>query len=102
MNLKRIVGSHIANLQEQWECNRLFKLGRLVPVLSSVFDLADVGEATRLVQRNGHLGKVGVLCLAPSGGLGVTATEVRVRIGEQRLNPMRQVAVYAPTPVMAG
>src|SRR5690606_27602374 len=30
MNLKRVVGSHIANLQEQTECLRLFEQGRLV------------------------------------------------------------------------
>ena len=28
MNLKRIIGSHVANLQEQAECNRLFRAGR--------------------------------------------------------------------------
>ena len=34
MNLKRIIGSHVANLQEQWECNRLFGRGHILPVLS--------------------------------------------------------------------
>lgn len=92
MNLKRVVGSHIANLQEQSECNRLFNLGKIVPVLSSVFDLADIGEATRLVQRNEHIGKVGVLCLAPESGLGVTAPALRARIGEERLSPFRMAA----------
>ncbi|NED85992.1 zinc-binding dehydrogenase, partial [Streptomyces sp. SID11233] len=32
MNLKRIVGSHAANLQEQWELNRLMRLGNISPV----------------------------------------------------------------------
>jgi crotonyl-CoA reductase len=92
MNLKRVVGSHAANLQEQWECNRLFQLGRLVPVLSTVYPLEDVGEAARLVQTNGHLGKVGVLCQAPESGLGVTDPVLRTKIGEGRLNPLRVLA----------
>ncbi|CAM5624491.1 crotonyl-CoA reductase [Streptomyces xanthochromogenes] len=64
MNLKRIIGSHAANLQEQWECNRLFKLGMLSPVLSATYPLAEAAEAARLVQTNRHTGKVGVLALA--------------------------------------
>jgi crotonyl-CoA reductase len=91
MNLKRVVGSHSANLQEQWECNRLFRLGRLLPILSSVYPLAEAAEATRLVQTNQHVGKVGVLCLAPRSGLGVTDPELRERIGEERLRPLGRV-----------
>ncbi|MBV9384171.1 MAG: crotonyl-CoA carboxylase/reductase [Streptosporangiaceae bacterium] len=90
MSLKRVIGSHIANLQEQSECNRLFERGRLVPTLSSLYRLDEVGEAARLVQNNGHIGKVGVLCLAPQPGLGITAPEVRAEIGEDRLNLMRR------------
>ncbi|MFF4802819.1 crotonyl-CoA carboxylase/reductase [Streptomyces sp. NPDC001351] len=89
MNLKRIVGSHAANLQEQSECNRLFRLGRLVPARSTVYPLTEVADAARLVQTNGHIGKVGVLCLAPRPGLGVTDRALRDRIGEHRLNPLR-------------
>ncbi|MGW2421022.1 crotonyl-CoA carboxylase/reductase [Streptomyces sp. NPDC001709] len=89
MNLKRIVGSHAANLQEQAECNRLFRLGHLSPVLSEVFPLTEVGEAARLVQKNRHIGKVGVLCLAPEEGLGVTDPVLREKIGAARLNPLR-------------
>ncbi|MFD9004237.1 crotonyl-CoA carboxylase/reductase [Streptomyces sp. NPDC059582] len=92
MNLKRILGSHAANLQEQAECNRLFRLGHLSPVLSQVFPLDDVGEAARLVQLNRHTGKVGVLCLAPEEGLGVTDPELREKIGTARLNPLRTPA----------
>ncbi|WP_399083237.1 crotonyl-CoA carboxylase/reductase [Streptomyces sp. BBFR2] len=91
MNLKRILGSHAANLQEQWECNRLFRLGLLTPVLSAVHPLTDVGEAARSVQLNAHVGKVGVLCMAPEEGLGVTDPELRARIGAQRLNPLREL-----------
>ncbi|MGW1764800.1 crotonyl-CoA carboxylase/reductase [Streptomyces sp. NPDC002073] len=89
MNLKRIIGSHAANLQEQSECNRLFQLGHLSPILSEVFPLKEVGEAARLVQLNKHTGKVGVLCLAPQEGLGVTDPVLREKIGAARINPLR-------------
>jgi crotonyl-CoA reductase len=89
MKLKRIVGSHVANLQEQWESNRLVQLGRVQPMLSAVYPMDEVGEAARLVQTNRHLGKVGVLCLAPKPGLGVTDPDLRSRLGTDRLNPMR-------------
>ncbi|MFJ9536539.1 crotonyl-CoA carboxylase/reductase [Streptomyces sp. NPDC101225] len=92
MNLKRILGSHAANLQEQAECNRLFQLGHLVPVLSALYPLTEVGEAARLVQNNRHTGKVGVLCLAPEEGLGVTDPALREKIGAARLNPLRTPA----------
>lgn len=39
--------------------------------MSSVYRLADVGEAARPVQTNQHIGKVAVLCQAPREGLGV-------------------------------
>ncbi|ONK11249.1 crotonyl-CoA carboxylase/reductase [Streptomyces sp. MP131-18] len=89
MNSKRIVGSHAANMQEQTETNRLFALGRLTPVLSAVYPLTEAAEAARLVQLNRHTGKVGVRCLAPREGLGVTDPELRARIGAERLNPLR-------------
>ncbi|MEU7750181.1 crotonyl-CoA carboxylase/reductase [Micromonospora sp. NPDC049101] len=89
MNLKRVIGSHVANLQENTECIRLFDLGHLSPALSRSYQLAEVGEAARLVQTNSHIGKVGVLCLAPEPGLGVTDRAARERIGEQRINPLR-------------
>jgi crotonyl-CoA reductase len=89
MKLKRIIGSHVANLQEQWECARLIGSGRIVPTLSALYPLEQVGEATRLVQTSGHVGKVGLLCLAPRAGLGVTDQALRDRIGHDRLNPLR-------------
>lgn len=85
MNLKRILGCHIANLQEEWECSRLFRLGTLVPTLSTVYDLVDVGEAARTVQTNQHVGKVGVLCLAPRTGLGVTDERLRQQVADRFL-----------------
>ncbi|MEU9000573.1 crotonyl-CoA carboxylase/reductase [Streptomyces sp. NPDC048551] len=102
MNLKRVIGSHAANLQEQAECNRLFRLGQLSPILSEVFPLKEVGEAARLVQRNRHTGKVGVLCLAPGEGLGVTDPALREKIGAARLNPLRAGAAPAGAPLATG
>ncbi|GAA2961158.1 crotonyl-CoA carboxylase/reductase [Kitasatospora cinereorecta] len=90
MRLKRIIGSHGANLHEQWEVNRLFALGHLIPALSAVYTLAEVGAAARSVQTNQHIGKVGVLCLAPRPGLGVTDAQARARVGEERLSLFRR------------
>jgi crotonyl-CoA reductase len=96
MKLKRVLGCHVANLQEQWECNRLVSQGKLQPMLSAVYPLAEVGEAARLVQTNGHVGKVGVLCLAPRTGLGVTDPQRRAEIGERRINPFRPLSTTSP------
>jgi crotonyl-CoA reductase len=71
MNLKRIVGSHFANYREAWEANRLVAKGIVHPTLSKVYPLAETGQAAYDVHRNLHQGKVGVLCLSPSEGLGV-------------------------------
>ncbi|MFF5256851.1 crotonyl-CoA carboxylase/reductase [Streptomyces leeuwenhoekii] len=79
MALKRIVGSHFANYREAWEANRLVAKGLIHPVLSTVHQLADTGEAAREVHDNRHSGKVGVLCLAPREGLGVEDPELRER-----------------------
>ncbi|MGW0905189.1 crotonyl-CoA carboxylase/reductase [Streptomyces sp. NPDC002853] len=70
MRLKRVIGSHGANLQEQAAVARLLDLGHIRPALSVTYDLEDTAEATRLVQTNRHTGKVGVLALAPRTGLG--------------------------------
>ncbi|TDB91908.1 crotonyl-CoA carboxylase/reductase [Actinomadura sp. KC216] len=93
MNLKRVIGSHGANLREQWECMRLFERGRLMPTLSRIYPLDEAAEAVRLVQRNAHIGKVGVLCMAPESGLGVTDERLRDRIGPDRLNPLLETPV---------
>jgi crotonyl-CoA reductase len=89
MKVKRIIGSHGANYQENWEMNRLVTLGMLVPTLSSVYPLSQVGEATRSVQRGRHVGKTAVLCLAPREGLGVQDPAARERVGEDRLRLFR-------------
>ncbi|WP_075743902.1 MULTISPECIES: crotonyl-CoA carboxylase/reductase [Actinoalloteichus] len=95
MKLKRVIGSHAANLHEQWETNRLIASGRIAPALSDVYDLDDVGEAVRTVQTNQHIGKIGVLCLAPRAGLGVTDHELRTRIGADRVAPLARATVAA-------
>jgi crotonyl-CoA reductase len=89
MGLKRIVGSHIANWQEAWEANRLIERGRIVPTLSQVFPLEQVGEAARMVQLNRHAGKIGVLCLAEREGLGIEDPDRRASLGEERLRLFR-------------
>ena len=71
MNLKRIIGSHFANYREAWEANDLIARGLIHPTLSRTYDLEDVGQAAYDVHRNLHQGKVGVLALAPTEGLGV-------------------------------
>ncbi|SES26844.1 crotonyl-CoA carboxylase/reductase [Lentzea xinjiangensis] len=92
MRLKKVIGSHAMNLQEQVETNRLIASGAVAPTMSAVYPLAEVGEAARLVQTNGHLGKVAVLCLAPERGLGVTDPALRARIGENRISPLMSLA----------
>jgi crotonyl-CoA reductase len=90
MRLKRVVGCHAANWQEALEANRLIGMGRIVPALSKVFTLEQVGEAAREVQQNRHIGKVGVLCLAEREGLGIEDPELRASIGERRLTRFRE------------
>jgi crotonyl-CoA reductase len=79
MTLKRIVGSHFANYRESWEANRIIARGAIHPTLSKAYPLDEVGQAAADVHRNLHQGKVGVLCLAPSEGLGVRDAELRAQ-----------------------
>ncbi|HET8615878.1 MAG TPA: crotonyl-CoA carboxylase/reductase [Actinomycetales bacterium] len=90
MHLKRIVGSHFANYREAWEANDLIARGLIQPTLSKVFSMDDVGQATFDVHQNRHQGKVGVLCLSPREGLGVTKPEMRERLLPQ-INRFRDV-----------
>jgi crotonyl-CoA reductase len=89
MRLKRVIGSHGANLEEQWETNRLISLGKIKTALSVSYPLDSAAEAVRLVQENRHVGKVGVLSLAPKEGLGVTDPQLREEIGEMAIAPLR-------------
>jgi crotonyl-CoA reductase len=97
MKSKRIIGSHAATWQEAWESNRLIDQGKIVPALSTVHQLDEVGEAAREVQLNRHVGKVGVLCLAEEEGLGVEDEEKRAEVGESRLRLFRDFAAPPAT-----
>ena len=85
MKLKRIIGSHGANMAENAETIRLLDRGAIQPLLTATFALDDVGEAARTVQQNRSDGKVGILCLASSEGQGIEDLEKRERIGEDRI-----------------
>jgi crotonyl-CoA reductase len=90
MNLKRIIGSHFANYREAYEANRLVAKGLIHPTLSKSFHLEQAGEAAYEVHSNMHQGKVGVLCLAPEEGLGVTDQQMRENLLPQ-INRFRNV-----------
>ena len=85
MKLKSIVSSHFANYREAYEMNRLIDRGAIQPVMSEVYDLESVGEAALKTHRNDGEGKLGVLCLAPEAGLGITDPDKRERIGEDKI-----------------
>jgi crotonyl-CoA reductase len=90
MKLKTIKGSHFANYREAWDANRLVCEGRILPPLSAVFPLEEVGEAAAQVHGNRHEGKIGVLCLAPQEGLGIDDPELRAAVGEDRITLFRR------------
>lgn len=90
MRLKNLVGSHFANYQESWQANRLIAKGMIHPVLSQTFALNEVGEAAYQVHNNMHEGKLGVLCLAPTEGLGITDPELRAKVGEANISRFRR------------
>ena len=85
MKLKSIISSHFANYQEAWEMNRLIYKGAIQPVMSEVFALDQVGEAALKVHHNEAEGKIGVLCMSPEAGLGVTDPDKRAAIGEDKI-----------------
>ncbi|GDX29487.1 crotonyl-CoA reductase [Actinomycetes bacterium] len=90
MRLKRLIGSHFANYREAWDANRLVSKGMIHPVLSRVFTLENVGEAAYQVHHNMHEGKIGVLCLAPTEGLGIDDPDLRAKVGEKNLTLFRR------------
>jgi crotonyl-CoA reductase len=92
MKVKRIIGSHGANYHEAAQVNRLIAAGMITPTLSATYPLDQAGDALRAVQQNRHVGKIGVLCLAPKEGLGVTDPVRRERIGEDRIGVFRSAA----------
>jgi crotonyl-CoA reductase len=90
MKLKRIVASHFANYAEAAAANELVRQGRIQPILSAVYPLEQTGEAAFEVHHNRHEGKIGVLCLAPSEGLGIDDPELREKVGEDRITLFRR------------
>ncbi len=90
MKAKRIIGSHGATLQEAFACNRLIEMGKIQPALSKVVGLDDAPQATYELEANQHLGKVGVLCMAPEEGLGIEDPERRAEIGESEIELFRK------------
>jgi crotonyl-CoA reductase len=93
MKIKRIIGSHGCTYHEAVLTNRLIELGMITPTLSTTYALEDAAEALRSVQLNEHVGKVGVRCLTPAEGLGVTDPDLRARIGEERITAFRRAPV---------
>ncbi len=89
MKLKRLIASHFANYAEAYAANKLVCQGRIQPLLSAVHPLTEVGVAARSIHRNEHEGKIGVLCLAPTEGLGIDDPELRARIGEDKITHWR-------------
>jgi crotonyl-CoA reductase len=90
MKLKSIVSSHFANYREAWAANQLIADGKVQPLLSRVYPLTEVGDATLAVHRNETEGKVGVLCLAPEEGLGIDDPAKREAIGEDKITLFRR------------
>jgi crotonyl-CoA reductase len=90
MKLKTIKGSHFANYREAWDANALVCEGKILPPLSAVYPLIEVGEAAYQVHKNLHEGKIGVLCLAPEEGLGIDDPELRAKVGEDRITLFRR------------
>lgn len=91
MKLKSIKASHFANYREASEANRLVRLGRIQPILSAVYPLEAVGAAAYQLHHNLHEGKIGVLCLAPSEGLGIADPVLRAKVGEDKITMFRRL-----------
>lgn len=89
MKLKSIKSSHFANYAESYAANKLVCQGRIHPMVSAVHTLETTGEAAYAVHHNQHEGKIAVLCLAPSEGLGIDDPEFRAKVGEVNLNRFR-------------
>jgi crotonyl-CoA reductase len=92
MKLKTIKSSHFANYAESWAANKLIAQGKIQPLLSGVYSLDQTGEAAYQIHHNLHEGKLGVLCLAPTEGLGIDDPEFRAKVGEDRITLFRRHA----------
>ena len=91
MKLKTIKGSHFANYREAWDANRLVCEGKILPpALGRLPARPRWARRAYQVHRNLHEGKIGVLCLAPTEGLGIDDPELRAGVGEDRLTLFRR------------
>jgi hypothetical protein len=84
MKLKRIISSHFANYAEAWAANRSSP-GRSSRCCRPTYDLDRGRRGRAAVHHNEAEGKIGVLCLAPTEGLGIDDPEKRERIGEDKI-----------------
>lgn len=88
--VKSIIGSHGANYHEAMQTARLICKGMLTPLLSEVYPLERTAEAIFKLHSGGQVGKLGILNMAPSEGMGIRDWELRERIGEKRINILRK------------
>ena len=105
MKLKRIISSHFANYAEATAANKLISQGRIQPMVSAVFPLEGTGDAAYQVHKNLHEGKIGVLCLAPTEGLGIDDPEFRAKVGEDKIMLFRRHGrppAATPSPTSTG
>lgn len=72
--------------------NRLIRQGAIQPVMSEVYNLEHVGDAALKVHHNKAEGKIGVLCMSPAEGLGITDPEKRAEIGEDKITTFQRYA----------
>ncbi len=89
MKLKKLLSSHFANYAESWAANKLLCDGKIQPLLTDTYALDQVGEAALAVHHNEAEGKLGVLCLAPEAGQGISDPERRAEIGEDKITVFR-------------
>ena len=98
MNLKTLKGCHFANYREAWEANRLVVRGA-----RSTRRCRRCTRSTRPARprtrctTTSREGKVGVLCLAPEEGLGVTDEATRAQHIDQ-ITLFRRFALTGRTP----
>ncbi len=93
MKLKTIKGSHFSNYREAWsrEPARLRGHGSSRRCRRSSLSTTWARRRWR-VHRNQAEGKLGVLCLAPTEGLGIDDPALRAEVGEERLTIFRRHA----------
>lgn len=68
---KSIIGSHHANAHDAERANLLLMEGKIRPVIHQLFPFERIPEATTLLGRNEHMGKITALVQAETAGLGV-------------------------------